>query len=110
MKVVRRRVGRAYQTVAINDNGRQEVIVSRTHAKVREDAEERLLRALARRLGYSVVRAEAWRDQLRVAERAHAALMELRRVLAAFESDPRPDAGAIRLHGALIEALSKDTT
>ena len=79
MKLLRQNWGGEYKIVSVAQNGRRHVVLSRSSPKVLDDAEEQLLRALARRLGFKLVRAVEWDYQLMVSAAAHKALTELRK-------------------------------
>ncbi len=88
MKIIRRPLGKRFRTIAVSPNGHRDLVLQRSDAKVLEDAEERLLRALARSLGYQLVRPVQWRYLMRVSTEAHAELHRIRTVLASIEAEP----------------------
>ena len=71
------RAGR-HRLVALSPNGHRDMVMARGSRASLEDGESKLLRAMARRLGFKLVRHDEWKYQLHRAAKAHVALTELR--------------------------------
>ena len=89
--------GRGYRTVAVSANGYRETVLSRNGERTLDEAEEHLLRALARKLGFNLVRRAEWEYQLEVAAKAHKALTLLRDTARCIDCPVETDTTPARL-------------